>query len=292
MIVGIVFAGVLLFVYAPRLARSTPVEMHSLMRQDMERVNDRAIAAQAAAAKALVNIEALARTATVAADFERTSVEELRSRLEGVSARFSRDERWLLDWVSRIPLREWTGIQGRSFESEASLDQLDAAAQENLRFTRGHIEPHLRIPVRDAIRLGVMHRELERYITARSALEAAATQRAALVSAINGAEGGRENAWSDIATRVSSALLIIFVVQILSGIYRHQVRLAVLYDSRADALVVAQDERLAKPEAMERLSQLVKLMGSEHIDFGQAPDSIANIVVEKVSEAARKVTPG
>lgn len=291
LIVFMVLAGVFLFLYAPRLARTTPLETHSQMREDMDHVNERARAAQVDAAKALANIEVLARTSSVSSDFERASVEELRLRLEGVSTRFSRGEQRLRDWLGRGLLRDWSGVDGRLFDSEAGIDQLESAATSYLESSGASFEG-LQLEIRDTIRLGVMHRELQRYITARSALDAAATQRAALVSAINGTEGGRENAWSDIATRISSALLIIFVVQILSGIYRHQVRLAVLYDSRADALVVAKDARIDKPEAIERLSRLVHLMASEHIDFGQAPESIANTVVDKLGEAAKKATTG
>ena len=68
---------------------------------------------------------------------------------------------------------------------------------------------------------------------------------------------------SSLATRIGSVFLIIFLVQILAGLYRYSARMAAHHDSRADILSLG---GLAEPDT-------IALLGTADVDFGRAPRS-------------------
>ncbi|HVE72381.1 MAG TPA: hypothetical protein VNI54_13540 [Thermoanaerobaculia bacterium] len=87
---------------------------------------------------------------------------------------------------------------------------------------------------------------------------------------------------STVSTRIGAVLMLIFLVQILVGLYRYNMRLAAYYDARADALEVASigDSGLDVHE----LHQLTQLWSPDEIRFGKEPQSPIDVAVE----AARK----
>jgi hypothetical protein len=86
-------------------------------------------------------------------------------------------------------------------------------------------------------------------------------------------------------TRVTVVLVIVFLVQILVGLYRYNYRLATFYDSRRDILRVW-DGNAATLEKLEKTM-------SPHIDFGKEPkhpiEEIIQKVVEKIPMGTNKV---
>ena len=86
---------------------------------------------------------------------------------------------------------------------------------------------------------------------------------------------------SSLSTRVGSVLMIIFLVQIMAGIYRYGARMAAFYDSRADILSVGEITR----------EDLVKLLSSFSVDFDRFPRppvSELNDVIKRTVDAALK----
>ena len=77
---------------------------------------------------------------------------------------------------------------------------------------------------------------------------------------------------SVLSTRVGSVLLLVFLVQILTTLYRYNTRLSAFLDARADALQLAGVGRT-------RFAQLVKLLSPDTVDYGRAPKSPARQAV-------------
>ncbi|MDG1339059.1 hypothetical protein [Thalassobium sp. R2A62] len=75
--------------------------------------------------------------------------------------------------------------------------------------------------------------------------------------------------WTELATlftRISVLLILVFLVQILVGLYRYSLRLAAFYDSRGDALVLHGANEISMGKWSDTLSPA-------DIDFGKAPVS-------------------
>ncbi len=92
-----------------------------------------------------------------------------------------------------------------------------------------------------------------------------------------------------LSLRIGSAVLLIFLVQILIGVYRYSLRLASFYEGRADAI------RLARGDLKE-FRKVVSLLSGEKVPFGpDAKTPIHQVVelAEKLSKAgARPIPPG
>ena len=84
--------------------------------------------------------------------------------------------------------------------------------------------------------------------------------------------------------RVTTILLIAFLVQILVSLYRYNTRLAGYYDARADAVLMT---RFAGAE----FDKLVDLLSPDRFDFGRQPRSPASNAVELAREILRPGRP-
>ena len=80
--------------------------------------------------------------------------------------------------------------------------------------------------------------------------------------------------------RITAILLIVFLVQILTGLYRYNTRLAGFYDARADAILVVEFSGM-------RFDKLVELLSPDHLTFGRQPKSPANSAVDLAREILR-----
>lgn len=67
---------------------------------------------------------------------------------------------------------------------------------------------------------------------------------------------------SSLATRVGAVLLIVFLVQILAGLYRYSARMAAHHQSQADVLSLG--DGLSQADA-------INLLATTQVDFGKAP---------------------
>lgn len=67
-------------------------------------------------------------------------------------------------------------------------------------------------------------------------------------------------------TRVSILLILVFLVQILVGLYRYSLRLAAFYDARADALSLGHVDD-------ESFTKWTEVLSPQDIDFGRSPTS-------------------
>ena len=67
--------------------------------------------------------------------------------------------------------------------------------------------------------------------------------------------------------RIGITVLLVFLVQILVGVYRYALRLAAFYDARADALLL-----LRKDATVEvKIAEASKLLSAEKVSFGPEP---------------------
>ena len=87
---------------------------------------------------------------------------------------------------------------------------------------------------------------------------------------------------SAIITRIGSALLLIFLVQILVTLYRYNTRLASYYDARADALELVGD---GDENVLEQISNI---FSPESLDYGKTPVSPAQHAVDLAKEIISK----
>ena len=86
---------------------------------------------------------------------------------------------------------------------------------------------------------------------------------------------------SSLSTRVGAVLLIVFLVQILAGLYRYSARMAAHHESQADVLSLGDGVTHA---------EVIELLSRTHVDFGKTPDaptSQMKEVVTSVIEAFR-----
>src|SRR5207248_1589160 len=68
-----------------------------------------------------------------------------------------------------------------------------------------------------------------------------------------------------LSTKVGSALMLLFLIQILVSLYRYNTKVASFYDGRADALqLVALDD-------IDILSAVSSILSTDKLDFGKMP---------------------
>ena len=79
---------------------------------------------------------------------------------------------------------------------------------------------------------------------------------------------------SSLSTRIGALLLIVFLVQILAGLYRYSARMAAHYEASADVLSFANDLGDRDP---------VALLSNAHVDFEKAPQTPAVHIREIVA---------
>lgn len=115
----------------------------------------------------------------------------------------------------------------------------------------------------------------EREDIARRELRAARTS-----GNVIGSESETAMLISVIVTRISSIVLLLFLVQILVPLYRYNTRLAAYYEARGDALEIVS---LDDPERLEGLERLVASLSPDSVTFGQHPAT----PVDKVLGVAR-----
>ncbi len=83
---------------------------------------------------------------------------------------------------------------------------------------------------------------------------------------------------STLSTKIGSAAILLFLVQILVNVYRYNVRLAAFYDARADGL------ELATGTSDLPLDKLIGALSPDGFDFGKAPPLPIQVAAELVKE--------
>lgn len=85
---------------------------------------------------------------------------------------------------------------------------------------------------------------------------------------------------SVLSTKIGSALMLLFLVQILVTLYRYNVRFASFCDARADAL-----QLLITSEGIP-LGEVIALLAPDKLDFGKTPSTPLQNVVDLAKEMA------
>ncbi len=76
-----------------------------------------------------------------------------------------------------------------------------------------------------------------------------------------------QNAWQILSQRAPQAILLLFLLATLGGLYRYNVRLAGFYHARADALELVQNDDEWTPETLANLGQT---LGADKVEFGKS----------------------
>lgn len=93
---------------------------------------------------------------------------------------------------------------------------------------------------------------------------------------------------SVVVTRVSSIVLLLFLVQILVPLYRYNIRLAAYYDARGDALEIFDFDNFEDIEGLERL---VAVLSPDSMTFGQQPTTPVEQLLELAKHTISKGNP-
>jgi len=88
---------------------------------------------------------------------------------------------------------------------------------------------------------------------------------------------------SAVMTRIGAVILLLFLVQILTPLFRYNVMLAAHYDARADSLSLV--SWTASTTDAQLLEQVVRSLSPDTIGFGPPPQSSAERAVEIVGQA-------
>jgi hypothetical protein len=109
-------------------------------------------------------------------------------------------------------------------------------------------------------------------------------------------EGGKtpspDQTWASLAARIAIGGLLIFLVQVLAGIYRYSIRMAAFYEGRAAALLIARNEGGV---TVGVLKELVDWLAGDKVKFDTGPKTpievvaeVAKSVAESTAEALKK----
>jgi uncharacterized protein YpmB len=85
---------------------------------------------------------------------------------------------------------------------------------------------------------------------------------------------------STLGVKIGSIAVVLFLVQLLSSLYRYNIRMAAYYDARADAIL------LSGALALDSLKKLSEILSPEMLDFSKTPET----PWEKIIETAGKLT--
>jgi hypothetical protein len=94
----------------------------------------------------------------------------------------------------------------------------------------------------------------------------------------------RRHLISTVATRISAASLLAFLVAILANLYRHNIRLSAFYSSRLDAL------RLSKATGLAAFERLSKNLVPDGLDVGKGPDTPTKQAIEFVRAISKSAS--
>lgn len=92
-----------------------------------------------------------------------------------------------------------------------------------------------------------------------------------------------------ILTRFGAVLVVLFLTQILVGLYRYSLRISAFYDSRADMLEIF---RADADGVLSDFGVIGEIMSPDNYDFGKSPNSPAGMAVglaKEIARAGRKV---
>ncbi|MDO6477252.1 hypothetical protein Q4520_17665 [Alteromonas sp. 1_MG-2023] len=82
-------------------------------------------------------------------------------------------------------------------------------------------------------------------------------------------------------TRIGAVLLLIFGVQIFIGFYRYNLKLAALYDARADVL------ELLDESSLSNIQSVVEALSPDNIEIGKSPAAPINDVAKLIDIVAK-----
>lgn len=97
-------------------------------------------------------------------------------------------------------------------------------------------------------------------------------------------EAHRRHLISAVATRISAASLLAFLVAILANLYRHNVRLSAFYNSRLDAL------RLSRATGLTSFERLSKGLLPDGLDVGKGPETPTKQALEFIKAISKATT--
>jgi hypothetical protein len=98
---------------------------------------------------------------------------------------------------------------------------------------------------------------------------------------------GNSVEYNSIFLRISSIILIIYLVQIFMNVFRYVMRLAAYYQARADCLILAKDQTFS----MADFGKLVHIISPEAYDVGRGPKAPIEHGME-IAKRASKIRAG
>jgi cbb3-type cytochrome oxidase subunit 3 len=81
-----------------------------------------------------------------------------------------------------------------------------------------------------------------------------------------------------LSTKIGSALMLLFLIQILVSLYRYNTRVASFYDGRADTL------QLVPIDQIDNLCAVCSILSPDKVDFGKMPATPFQHVIEMTKE--------
>jgi hypothetical protein len=255
-IVLLLGAGVLVFVWAARITHQDAAALSASADLDKEFVAQRATLTSA------LN--------KIAQDLQDIIKRDLRdSRLEA-------DKPKLLDVMSNIASMAVKAASSNEFDFQDNplQSKFEEASKQvlNSNFS-GIVASGFMVPASDAL----------------AAVRAAATNYVATLK--KGQESTDDGFYFFVATQITrfgTLLIVVFLVGILVNLYRYNVRLSAYYDGRGDTVTMLglkADEQMP----VDTFAKLVKEMSPEAYDFGKMPRSPADQAVDIAKEVIAKI---
>lgn len=164
-------------------------------------------------------------------------------------------------------------------------DELRQEVQRSDRPGQGPIALQIREQLERAqVRRGQLQENL-RDLEARRELARADLERAGESGLYGSFESETSTLVSVIVTRVSSIILLLFLVQILVPLYRYNTRLAAYYEARGDALEILD---FNDPGCIEGLERLVSALSPDSVTFEKHPATPLNQSLSMVRSTLAK----
>ena len=95
---------------------------------------------------------------------------------------------------------------------------------------------------------------------------------------------------STITIRISVFVLLIFLIQTFSTIFRYTMRLAAFYEARSDAIALCSGTAI--PLNTGNLLEVVRCLSPESYDFGRPPKLILNDAIDLAKAALTRAGTG
>jgi hypothetical protein len=101
-------------------------------------------------------------------------------------------------------------------------------------------------------------------------------------------ESERKSLWETVASHTPKAVLILFLLATLGGLYRYNLRLAGFHASRADVLELAEIKRIKDPKI---LADLATAFAADKVEFGKSATTPADQAIAMAQAITKSRSP-